>query len=359
MDTNTTNNTYNRDYHLIRGSHVIGLKIFAIDNGAEIDKVDDIIYDPASNQVRALLVNKGGLFSSDNVILLEDVKSIGKDAVIVEHEDVLRKSRDVGEDIAAIAKDDTYLTRAKIVTETGVELGKVTDILFRFPDGVMEELEVSEGAFGTLTSGKKRVKVADIVTIGKDATIVKAYAEEKFEQQAQEQGAQGAFMSGKSKGQDLLGQAKDAFSDVAAKTKTKADELSDKAKTQSTEMRTKADAYRNDPDTQEKMDEYKTQASQILQNAQVRLSEAVHTTRSKFDEAKTNASQTTQAKREEMEIDRRNSVVGKYVTVNILSKDDRLIAKRGDIITHTLLDQAEQNEMLDQVINNSSAEPLF
>jgi uncharacterized protein YrrD len=53
----------------------------------------------------------------------------------------------------------------------------------------------------------------------------------------------------------------------------------------------------------------------------------------------------------------KEEVVGKYLTKNILSRRDEIIGKRGDIITHELLNKAEQNGVLDQFIKFSASAP--
>lgn len=180
---------------LVKGKNVIGLDIISIDEGKKIGSVEDIIYDPEENKVEALLVRSSSLFKDAQVILLENVNTIGKNAVMIQSEQALQKSSNVDKNIAHIAEDNTYLTRTKVVTEQGVVLGTVSDIYFDAFSGKVIELEVSQGTFRNLQSGIKRVKVSDIITIGEDATIVKSYTEESFTTQAQEQGIQGILQS--------------------------------------------------------------------------------------------------------------------------------------------------------------------
>lgn len=178
---------------LIKANDVIGAKIYTVDTGKEVEDVDDVIYSPEENKVVALLAKSKGIFSDAKVIFLTDAKGVGKDAVLIESESMMKNSSDIPQKISHIAEEDTYLTKTKVITEDGKDLGEVSDILFDTLTGQVKEFEVSQG-LRNLASGKKKVNIQDIVTVGKDATIVKGYTEEKFEEQAEERGIKGRIM---------------------------------------------------------------------------------------------------------------------------------------------------------------------
>ena len=291
---------------LVKGKDVIGLKVVTLDKGEKLENVNEIVYDPQDHYVKALIIDNGGWFSDAKVILYPDIKSLGKDAIIVESDRVVKKASDVQQRIARIVKDDNFLTKNKIVTEDGTELGQVSDILFEPSTGKVRELEVSQG-IKNLQSGKKRVKVEDIVKIGTDVTIVKDFVREEMATQAQQQGIQGTVNLAQENAPDFIEQTKQKITELGATAKEKMQEIQKHPKTQ----------------------------------------EMVQTTKNK----------TNQLKESAVEKSKKNAL-GKYVTVNILSSEDVMLAKRGEMITNKLLSQAENKGMLDQVINNVSSEPL-
>lgn len=272
----------------MKGTDVIGLKVMAREGVKKIDNVKEIAYDPNDHMVKALIVDEGGWFSDAKVILFNDISSIGKDAVMIESERLIRKASEITQSIKRIVKGDTFLTGNKIITQEGTELGNVSDIYFDAASGKVYELEVSQG-LKNIQSGKKRIKVDDIVKIGEDATMVRSYVEDTLQQQ--QGGVQGAV----NKTVDV---AQDKGPGVIEQTKKTADSLSKEAK--------------------------KT-----------------------FEEGK-----------EKITEERKKSVVGKYLTVNILGRNDEIIARRSDIVTHELLERAEENGMLGNVLNNISSEPV-
>jgi len=303
--------------NIIKGTEVIGLKVITLEKGQNINVVHELVYDPQDHEVKALIVDEGGWFSDAKVILFEDIEKIGKDVIIVSSDQVVKKASDVQKRITRIVKADNFLTEDKIITEDGTELGQVSDIYFDSTTGKVIELEVSQG-LKNFKSGKKRVKIADIIKVGKDATIVRAYVEDDLEQQAQKQGVQGAVNSARQQAPSVIDQVKAKAQEVGQLAQDKVREVKDLPKTK-----------------------------ELLQTVKDKTSQLTDTTKQKVQETK-----------EKTDQDKRKNALGKYVTINILSANDQILAKRGDMITNAVLSSAEGEGMLEQVYSNISSEPL-
>ncbi len=315
---------------LIKTSIILGKPIFTIDNGKKVEDVDDVLYNPHLNKIEGLLVDKGGLFSEAKVILFDDIRSLGEDAVLIDSPHVLKKASDTEKSIETLAKSETYLTNTKIITEEGTELGKISDIYFDNKTGAVEEFEVSQGAVKNIQSGKKRVKVSDIVTVGEDATIVKIYVEKKLKEQAQTQGVQGTFNKSSQVIDENITNLREKTQDISEKTRV---QLAD-AKQRISE---KAQESQRDIESTQKTitsEETKERAKDTVQQVK-------ETIIGKVDEAK--------VRRMEK---RKKDAVGMYLTKNILTSDDTILAKEGDMVTNKLLQDAEENGIVDQVLDN-------
>jgi uncharacterized protein YrrD len=177
----------------IKGTKVIGLKVITRDKGEQIDTVDDILYSSVDHRVHGLLVNSGGLFGEAKVIPIEDVNSIGENAIIVDSKENLHHAKELPETLSRLAKSDNYLTETKIVTETGDELGTISDLNFNEETGEVESFEVSQGALKNVGTGIKTILPQDIITVGKDATIVRASVKDKVAAQAESGGLRGTI----------------------------------------------------------------------------------------------------------------------------------------------------------------------
>ncbi len=386
----------------IKSTNVIGLHIVTLDDGKKIGKVHDIIFDPVQNKVRALLLDEGGWFSSSKIIAIEDVKSIGADAVIIDNEEVIKKASEVSERVESITKDNNYLTKSKVLTEEGTELGIVTDMLFVLPDGRVTQLEVSEGLLKSLQSGKKYIAFKDIITVGEDRIIVKAFTEDKLDEQGKSQGLSGFVHSTGENTSNLIDKAKEglgqATETVKAKTsegveaiKTKAPEtinsiqeaaanLGGKAKdmaiTAKDTIQSKAEELNNHPKVVaakeaalNKLEETKAyvQSGQASDDATSTVQEKAEEIKSNIqDKAKSVASYVeakTQQTQQTFTQSRIDSAVGKYLTVTVLGYDpilkkDHILGNINELITHGMIEKAQKYDVLDKVLKNTSDTPL-
>jgi uncharacterized protein YrrD len=345
---------------LMKANDILGLNVMSLDTAKKIEDVDDVIFDPFEHKITALLVDKGGLFASAKVLLFEDIKSIGKDAVMIQNEGVLRKVSDIDKKTSHIAKDDTYLTKTKIMTEDGTELGHVTDILFEPTTGVVEELEVSQG-LRDISSGKKHIKVSDIITIGEDATIVKNHTQAAFEEQADQQGVHGMIHQGKEKTQEAINTTKDRISDsntknqLQDKTYQAKEELASAAQTAGSKLdewadkaKLKYEEVKNDPENQQKMEDMKLKLKETGDKIKAKTSELTDKSKEKTQEVSNN-----------IEEQRKKEAVGQYLTVNVMSPSDELLGKRGDVITNELIREAERYGIAQKVLGNTSKKPIL
>jgi uncharacterized protein YrrD len=157
----------------IKASVIGNLPIISLNNGENIHKVKDVIYDSKTNEVKALLIDEKGWFKGAKVLMLSDIASIGKDAITIKDSSCCVSSDDKTDDKGAIMIDDhNFITKNRVVTVSGNEIGRVSDIYFDFPSGAVTQIEVSEGLIENITTGNKTIHVSDIVTIGKDHIIV-------------------------------------------------------------------------------------------------------------------------------------------------------------------------------------------
>lgn len=211
-------------------SEIIGLKVVTMNNGTQIDDVDDVVYDPKVNAITAVLVDKGGWFSDAKVILFKEISTIGHDAVLIPNELIVKKASELVPDLNEIVKGNVFLTNTKVITDSGTKLGTISDLIFNPQNGQVESLEVSQGALKNIQSGKKHIPISAIVTIGKDRIIVRKDAEQQVSQQASTKGMKGAVNNVQSKTNQTANVAKEKTSDVVQNIQSGFDNVKQKAK---------------------------------------------------------------------------------------------------------------------------------
>lgn len=363
---------------IIKGDKILGLKIISIDTGKEIDTISDIIYDPKLNKVRGFVVSEGGWFKDAQVLLIENVKNIGADAVMVQSENVIRTPDQVQDRVMSIAEHGHNLTKTKVITEDGTQLGIITDILFDSDSGQVEEFEVSQGLVENVKSGKKRFKIDDIMTVGEESTIVRGYTEIMMEGQGQTGGLQGALNQAKDKAGQLVETAKEKGSELKDKAEQQAlaakynaqeayasdgvqdakNQIVDKFHQAKETLTEKKDELQQKVESGELKHDAKQTASSVAANVQHVASQAADKTKSAYQDVKQSATEQKDNAMQQIDDKRKQEALGKYVTTNIISRDDLMLATRGEMITHELLEAAQVNGVLQNVLDNTSQEPL-
>lgn len=269
-------------FMLLKASQVQGLKVVSLKEGKTINKVKDILYDPEEQRVIALLITGGGFFFSPKVVLYQDIKKIGKDAVIIDSETVIQNATEIDEKLTEMAKGETFLTDTKIVTDEGSDLGNIQDIYFDEATGGVEEFEVSQG-MEDLKSGRKTIRIADIITIGEDATIVKAATEQEIERQSQQQGLQGALNRSRQKSTQTFENSREQVSENESlrEFKKKLVNLGEKAKQDLEYYQDDIMKLKNGQGRKEYVDKTKHELDNFVNKAQQRGIHYTHTIRKK------------------------------------------------------------------------------
>lgn len=164
---------------LIKASNVIGLKVVSLDKGETIDEVEDVIYDAKAEKVIAFLINQGGWSASAQVIPFAEVINIGEDALTIKNRESIKKASDVKGMTAGISASNVNLQKMTVLTKSGSNLGKVSDVVFDEKNGSVHELEISGGPIQDLRFGRKKLPVSDIENVGVNNIIVNSTSEGK------------------------------------------------------------------------------------------------------------------------------------------------------------------------------------
>ncbi len=303
---------------LISSILIKGLPIIAYSDGKKIDEVLDIVYDFAEQKVLALIVSRR-LFWDLSAIALSDIKIIGKDAVIVNDNKVIRNLADIVDSKTTQNQSGAFLRDTPVITENGQELGKISDIFFEGETGNVTEVEVGHGGFKDFTLRRRRIKTRDIIKIGQDAIIVNTAENATF-----------------SAAEEKL---VESFEKVAKTIANTVKQVVHHSAFQDTNTRVTIKTIPIQEDTSE----YVSFSSAGGRSALVQ---------SKTASRDTIGQQKVHEKvGDEIDVTKKSDVVGAYLTKNVLSSDDKVLAKQGDMITYKLLATAEKHGVLEQIYN--------
>ena len=116
---------------LVRGTELSGMPIVTL-SGEDIAEVRDVVYDAGQGGLVGFTLNKRGFFSGrlKEILTIDCVTSIGRDAVIVADDEALTDRGDAPETLTD-ASSDRDVIGAAVTTDSGHTLGRVTDVVVR------------------------------------------------------------------------------------------------------------------------------------------------------------------------------------------------------------------------------------
>lgn len=114
---------------LMTASQINGLPVVTLHGGEDVAEVRDVIYNPEAGRLVGLTLNKRGFFSGRRreVLPVEAIHAIGRDAVMVVDEASLTAPEDAPDDVAHPATERNVIGD-DVLTEGGRSLGVVRDL---------------------------------------------------------------------------------------------------------------------------------------------------------------------------------------------------------------------------------------
>jgi|GEM_PF-705623 len=195
-----------------KGKNVIGKDVLSYIDGRKVHSVKDLIIGMENDDVVALLVSEGGLFSTAQIVPMENVVSFGKDAVVISDSNAAIPA-DSYPAVQEILDRKDKLIGKKVFTEGGDSQGSVSDVFFEESSGRILGFEVSGGLINNVAKGTSYLPLEDIVNIGPDVVLIKSEA--VYDLDAQVGGVQGALQSAGDKVGSAVDTAKEKVGDAA------------------------------------------------------------------------------------------------------------------------------------------------
>jgi uncharacterized protein YrrD len=161
-----------------RYTEVIGLPVICIDNGKKIGIIKDIVFCPRNREVMAFLLENKGYEIGKKGILLKDIASMGRDAVVVTDTKCISSIRML--EHSGKLKDKGEIRGLKVYTKTGRDLGIVKDVLFDHKTGLIEGVEVSDGLIQDIVLGRNILPLFGKVEFGEENIVVDREAAEEM-----------------------------------------------------------------------------------------------------------------------------------------------------------------------------------
>jgi len=159
-------------------SEVVGLPVVCVESGKKLGIVKEVLFCPKTREVKAFLLERKGCQVRKKILLLKDVLSLGRDALVVDSISCVKDLRKVQE--AAGLKDSAKVTGLRIYSKMGEDLGTVKDVLFDYRTGLIEGVEVSAGLLQDIVEGRNVLPLFGKVEFSDESILVDREAIEEM-----------------------------------------------------------------------------------------------------------------------------------------------------------------------------------
>ncbi|KUO60515.1 MAG: photosystem reaction center subunit H [Gracilibacter sp. BRH_c7a] len=165
---------------MLASKKFLSLPIISLKEGQQIGFVRNLVINPKTKSIVALVVDPKGFFKEQRIIPFNKVVSLGENAITISTESQVEKATNLP-DILELLREKAAILGIKVITENGKTLG-VTDEFYINPQtGQIASIDISEGKIEGLFNGKARLKAEDILTIGPNVIVVDSNCESRLE----------------------------------------------------------------------------------------------------------------------------------------------------------------------------------
>jgi uncharacterized protein YrrD len=133
-------------------SEVLGLPVITAKDGMKIGTLKDIVFSSDNKGIIAFILEKDSHIIKGNIILLEHVRSLGNDALIIDDSCCLLDYRKFKK--GSNINKEVKLRGLKIYTHSGEDIGVVQDVFFDYRTGKVEGVQVSDGWVQDILMGR-------------------------------------------------------------------------------------------------------------------------------------------------------------------------------------------------------------
>ncbi len=152
------------------GKDLIGLAIVDVRDGKKLGNADELVISPDDGKLLGFIMKRGGLFSSEEAIVeIEDVRSIGTDAITVDGDEVAHTLEASAEAFREARGGSRSLVGRKVVTQGGTLSGQVSDVVINEEQRRVTALLIGGG----MLEQSDALPADRIVSVGPDLIVIR------------------------------------------------------------------------------------------------------------------------------------------------------------------------------------------
>lgn len=160
---------------LVLGSRLLSMPVMSLQTGTKLAETNLPIIDPSNLKILAYEVNGPLLSAKRTLLLVSDVRELGKLGMIVDSSDEFVEPDDVVA-IKKVSDLNFKLNGMSVIDETKRKLGKVEDFSVDTDSFIIQQLHVKRGLIKSLSETELLVHRSQIIEINDTQIIVKTTA---------------------------------------------------------------------------------------------------------------------------------------------------------------------------------------
>lgn len=149
---------------------ILGLPVLELKSGTQIGEAKEVVLDIEKALVAVVVVSGANWFSEAQGIYLQDIRSFGRDAIMVRDNEVIQELSDLHEKAGVFCSKE--LLDKQIITEAGLSLGTLVDVFFDLTTGEIKGYELSDGIVTDLLQGRMIMPMPQAQVVSGDKLIV-------------------------------------------------------------------------------------------------------------------------------------------------------------------------------------------
>lgn len=149
---------------------LLGLPILSIETGKQIGEVEEVLLSLDTALFYGVIVKDAAWFSDKRILYFSDIYRVGSDAVMVNNETVVHpySQAERDEQVHALRQ----IQGKSIFSETGVNIGVLSDLTFDPKTGELKAYRVSDGTITDLLYGRKDLPLPSVQVVCEERIII-------------------------------------------------------------------------------------------------------------------------------------------------------------------------------------------
>lgn len=140
-------------------TQVVGRKVVSTRSAETVGQVADLVIDPQSRGVVAVTLKKT---AGGDTVFWSDITAFGADAVTLADADLIKRANDV---VKELSSKNRRLLGKRVLTDSGEDLGTLSDIDFDPSSGVLQTLNLATG----VVAGSRLISIGSYAVVVHDA----------------------------------------------------------------------------------------------------------------------------------------------------------------------------------------------